>query len=101
MKRLFLALVALLFAIPALADKRVTTFGGNVVRLSTEVCTAAPVLALIPKKYHNVVRDATATLNGKQWHACWFVDGEDAHMLYEDGDQGLIPLALFTKEKDA
>jgi hypothetical protein len=36
---------------------------------------------------------------GHRYHACWIVDGDSAHLLYEDGDQGLVPLADFKPER--
>jgi hypothetical protein len=41
------------------------------------------------------LRDATAVVQGKTFKACWSVEGQAAHLLYEDGDQGLIPLRDF------
>lgn len=100
--RKFAVLIAALFlALPALADTFVGTSGRDLVRLSTAVCTHAPVLSLIPEKYRSVVRDATAEIDGKTWRACWFVDGDSAHLLFEDGDQGLLPLGMFKLEKSA
>jgi hypothetical protein len=41
------------------------------------------------------MKDASAVVDGQPFRACWIVDGDSAHLLYEDGDQGLIPLADF------
>jgi hypothetical protein len=40
-------------------------------------------------------------VQGQSFKACWLVDGSDAHLLYEDGDQGLIPLSEFKAPRSA
>jgi hypothetical protein len=101
MKRILAAIAALFIAFGALAQARVASDGKSSVRITLDVCTAQPVLALIPEIYRNVVRDATSTLDGKEWHACWFMDGDKVHLLYEDGDQGLMPFSWFKLEENA
>jgi hypothetical protein len=47
------------------------------------------------------MKDANAVVDGQPFRACWIVDGDAAHLLYEDGDQGLIPLADFKQPTSA
>jgi hypothetical protein len=37
------------------------------------------------------MRAASATVNGKAFIACWIGVGDEVHLLYEDGDLGVIP----------
>ena len=38
-------------------------------------------------------RHSSAVLQGQAFTGCWRVMGNAAHLLYEDGDEGLIPLS--------
>jgi hypothetical protein len=86
---------AALVAAPALADELVASNGNDQVRLSDGPCTSEQVLNRLKPQFRSVLRDASATVSGQTFKACWIVEGSSAHLLYEDGDQGLIPLAEF------
>ncbi len=86
---------AAMVAAPALADELVASNGNDSVRLSDQPCTSEPVLNLLKPQFRSVLRDASATVQGQSFKACWIVEGGSAHLLYEDGDQGLIPLSDF------
>ncbi len=94
MKSALLCVVALLAA-PAFADEVVASSGSDSVRLSNAPCTNAAVLARLMPQFHSALRHASATVQGQTYTACWIVEGTSAHLLYEDGDQGLIPLSDF------
>ena len=40
-------------------------------------------------------------VQGQMFKACWILDGHAAHLIYEDGDQGLIPLQDFKAPQSA
>ena len=86
---------AALLAAPALADELVASNGNDSVRLSNGPCTNEQVLNRLKPQFRSALRDASATVQGQTYKACWIVEGASAHLLYEDGDQGLIPLAEF------
>jgi hypothetical protein len=92
---------AALIAAPALADEMVASNGQDSVRLTDKPCASEQVLQRVTPKVRDMMRDANATVGGQQFHACWVVDGDSAHLLYEDGDQGLIPLADFKQPVSA
>ena len=92
---------AAFLAAPVLADELVASNGQDSVRLSDKPCTAETVLQRLTPKVRELMRDANATVNGQPFRACWIVDGDSAHLLYEDGDQGLIPLTDFKQPKTA
>jgi hypothetical protein len=92
---------AALAAAPALAEEVIASSGTDSVRLSDKPCTSQQVLALLEPSLRPALRDASAVVQGQLFKACWVVHGDAAHLLYEDGDQGLIPLADFKIPKSA
>jgi hypothetical protein len=93
--RFALLCAAALLAAPALADELVASSGNDSVRLSDSPCSSEEVLNRLKPQFRAVLRDATAVVQGQTFKACWVVEGHAAHLLYEDGDQGLIPLRDF------
>jgi hypothetical protein len=86
---------AALLAAPAMADELVASNGNDQVRLSNGPCTSEEVLNRLKPQFRAALREASATLQGQTFKACWILEGSSAHLLYEDGDQGLIPLTEF------
>jgi hypothetical protein len=99
--RFALVCAAALMAAPALAEEVVASNGKDSVRLSSGPCTSQQVLGLLKPGFRSMLKDATAVVQGQTYRACWIVDGDSAHLLYEDGDQGLIPLSEFKPPKAA
>ncbi len=95
------AAASVLAAAPALADELVAVSGNDQIRLSDGPCSNEKVLGQLSPRARAVLRDATAVVQGQQYKACWIVNGESAHLLYEDGDQGLIPLSDFKQPRSA
>jgi hypothetical protein len=93
--RFALLCAAALVAAPVLADELVAKNGDDSVRLSDSPCTSEQVLSRLKPEYRSELRDASAVVQGQTFKACWVVEGHAAHLLYEDGDQGLIPLSDF------
>ncbi|MBG9388474.1 hypothetical protein [Caenimonas aquaedulcis] len=99
--RFALLCAAVLATAPAFADELVAVNGADQVRLSDSPCSSEKVLSQISPRARAILRDARAVVQGQSFSACWAVDGEAAHLLYEDGDQGLIPLADFKQPASA
>ena len=95
MKFALLCVAAAFVAAPALADELVASNGSDSVRLSDKPCSSDQVLKQLTPKFREQMKEASAVVDGQNFRACWIVDGESAHLLYEDGDQGLIPLTDF------
>lgn len=91
-----LYLIAALMCGGAVADG-VASNGKDSVRITGAPCPAA-IVAMVPEQVREFVRAAFAKVDGKSYSACWIVRGDFAHLLYEDGDQGLIPLRDFRNE---
>ncbi|AMO23547.1 hypothetical protein GCM10027034_39360 [Ramlibacter solisilvae] len=99
MRFAFICVVALAVA-PAWADEVVASNGEDSVRLSDQPCTSQKVLDRLPPNLRVLVHEATAEVQGQLFKACWVIDGDVAHLLYEDGDQGLVPLSDFRMPDD-
>jgi hypothetical protein len=93
--RFALLCAAALLAAPAMADELVASDGKDSVRLSDSPCSNEQVLSRLAPALRSLLRDASAVVEGRTFKACWVVNGQAAHLLYEDGDQGLVPLADF------
>jgi len=99
MRFALLCATALFAAAPAFADELVAVNGKDEVHLSDQQCSSEQVLARLSPRWHTLLRDASAVVEGQSFKACWIVDGDSAHLLYEDGDQGLVPLSDFKETK--
>lgn len=94
--------VALAAAVaPALADGLVARQGDDSVRLSETACQSELVLARVDPGTAEEYRAATAVFQGQRFVACWRTMGSVAHLVYEDGDQGIIPLQELKRELEA
>jgi len=92
-------LCAALLALPAWADNLLVVREGNdMIRLADDRCQSEQVLQRLPVELHAHYRSATAVLQGVRFSACWRRHGSAAHIVYEDGDQGVIPMANLKPE---
>ena len=89
----FLLLCAALAAAPAMSQDLVARQGNDMVRLADGPCTSKQVLVRLEPKLHSQFRAAMATVEGRTFAACWRKAGGVAHLLYEDGDQGIVPMS--------
>ncbi len=78
---------------PALAQDLVARQGNDTVRLADGPCTSEQVLARLQPELRSEFRAALAVVEGRTFEACWHPAGDAAHLLYEDGDQGIVPLS--------
>ena len=95
--RLALVCAAALLALPAFAhhEDLVATEGADQVRLSESECSSAKVLQQLKGSRLVRLKNATATVEGHTFKACWFEHAGTALLLYEDGDEGEVPLSDF------
>ncbi|MFT3718285.1 hypothetical protein [Pseudorhodoferax sp.] len=82
-----------LVAAPAGAGDLVVNQGRDSIRLRDGACTSRSVLQHIDPAVHPRFRTATATLQGQRYTACWSLVDSVVYLVYEDGDQGLVPLS--------
>lgn len=90
MRAVIVAFLASIVAFSASAETMRSKQGNDSARLYDTPCVNLAVLAHITPKYHAEMRKADAIVGSKPYEACWIVDGERAHLMYEDGDQGMI-----------
>ena len=60
-------------------------------------CTVEAAAARLAPHARAEYRLGVAVLDGKTYPLCWREMGNVAHLVYEDGDQGLVPLAEFKR----
>jgi hypothetical protein len=90
--RTFLSILLLLAVGPALAGDMIARQGDNWVRFSQSPCASEPVRArLLPSEVDNW-RAATARFQGEDFAACWREVRGMAYLMYEDGDEGRVPM---------
>ena len=97
----FVLLCAALAAAPAMAGDLVGRQGGDTVRLADGPCTSERVLGMLEPQLHSQFKAATAVVQGNNFAACWRKTGAVAHLLYEDGDQGIVPMSDLKPELSA
>jgi hypothetical protein len=90
--RTLLICAALVAAAPAFAQDLVARQGNDSVRLADTPCASELVLGRIQPQQKEEYRQASAVVDGQTFQACWRPMGSSAHLMYEDGDQGLIPI---------
>lgn len=82
---------ALLAATSTMANELVAGNGSDSVRLLESECTNESVLKHLEPSTRSEFRAAMAVLQGQSFTACWRALPAAAHLVYEDGDQGIIP----------
>ena len=92
MKHVLLCAALAALAAPAFADDLVAREGRNEIRLAAAPCASQTVQALLSVQSPNY-QAASATVDGQKFEGCWRKVGDVVHVVYEDGDQGIIPVA--------
>lgn len=88
----FAACIAASFAVSA---DMVAKNGDDTVVLMDKPCPYGSVLRYIDEKHRDRFKKADTRVSGQRYFACWVeVDGL-VMLVYEDGDQGMVPLAMF------
>jgi hypothetical protein len=88
----FCAAALATFAVaPAFAQDLVARQGDDSVRLSDASCKSELILSRLEPGQAKEFRAASAVFQGQRFQACWRMMGNAAYLVYEDGDQGIIP----------
>lgn len=95
----FILAVILLLALAENADAQQTARhpDGDTATITDEPCADPGVLAKLPPPMHEQFRAGEATVSGVRYAFCWRDVGASVHMIYPDGDQGIIPWSEFEK----
>jgi len=99
--RVVLLCVAALATAPVFAGDMVARQGSDAVHLGESPCKSEQVLKLLDPQLQTKYHAATATVQGRTFAACWRMTPNGAHVMYEDGDQGLVPLSDLKPELTA
>jgi hypothetical protein len=98
----FCAAVAAAFAVaPSFAQDLIARQGDDSVRLSDATCKSELVLSRIEPGTAEEFHAASAMFQGQRFQACWRMMGNAAYLIYEDGDQGIIPATELKPELSA
>jgi hypothetical protein len=87
------ALCAALLGPVAWAEDLVVNEGTDTIRISEAACDNEAVLSRIEPASRPLFRAASAVLQGQRYPACWSVLPNAVYLVYEDGDQGLVPFS--------
>jgi hypothetical protein len=94
LKKFLCSLLVAGFAISGFAAPQASN-GRDFVTLRDTACSSAEVLAHVPDQLKKYFYNAEVFLNGTQYKACFTVQGENVILVYPDGDQGMLPVAMF------
>ena len=97
----FCAALAAFAAAPSFAQDLIARQGDDSVRLSEEACKSQLVLSRLEPSMHGQFHAASAFFQGQRFQACWRMMGNAAYLIYEDGDQGVIPASELKPELSA
>jgi hypothetical protein len=97
MKAALVLCAATLALAPAFADDLIAREGDDSVRLADAPCESQVIMKLVPET-HGEYKKASAVVKGQNYVACWREMGNVAHLIYEDGDQGIIPMVELKRE---
>ena len=75
----------------AMAGELVSHNGDDTIRLVDQECTSQLVLDQLQPESRPQFREASAFLQGQAFAACWRATPTGALLIYEDGDQGMVP----------
>ena len=89
------------FAAPSFAQELIARQGDDSVRLSETACSSELVLRRLEPAAADEYKAASAVFQGQRFTACWRIMGNVAHLVYEDGDQGIIPVQELKPELTA
>jgi hypothetical protein len=89
---LFLALTSALSYADLMASS-----GKDYVQLHETVCSSPEVLKRIDPSIHALLKAGTAEVGGTKYALCWYPFQNHIALMYDDGDQGLVPMTYFTE----
>lgn len=65
--------------------------GDDWVRIFDSPCVSAETLARIPEQSRNTFSKAQGSFSGQKYFGCWRKMGDSVYIMWEDGDQGIVP----------
>lgn len=95
-----IAVALALASCSASAQTLVAREGDDVARLTDQPCVSELVLGRLDPAVVKNYRAASAVFQGQRFQACWRLVGNAAHLVYEDGDQGILPASELKPDLD-
>ena len=104
--RALLAVLAILFPLTTVSAgdivMRYADEAGNYVRLFDAPCSNGTIMARVPPQYRESMRSGEGKIDKKVYASCWVaLDGERVGIIFDDGDQVVLPMAIFKPETNA
>ena len=84
-------IAATLAAGPAVAGDMIARQGADEVRLFDSPCVSVETMVRIDPQERDQYRKAQGLFQGQRFFGCWRKNGSIAQILWEDGDQGIVP----------
>lgn len=94
MKRLFILIVLVLATAPALAEK-VFAQGGDEIRIFDSPCVSVETMNRMPANARAGWNKAQGSIGGQRFFGCWREMTGVVYIIWEDGDQGVVPMIGF------
>lgn len=91
MRKFALFILLLLLAAPAFPGDRIGRQGEDEVKLFESPCVSVETYMRIPEGERRSYSKAVGLFQGQKFFGCWKPMGEGVYILWEDGDQGIIP----------
>lgn len=96
MRNVLIAASIAAFSASVSAETLIATQDGDTVRITDHPCPQQVHQHLpVPPQFFGA---ALALVSGQSFAGCWRKVGASIHVIYEDGDQGLIPMAEFKED---
>lgn len=90
------------FLLPVAMADEIASHGDDWVRTTQQPCTNEAVLRHLPPGDDRAdYRTARARFQGQEYAACWKPISGGVGLLYEDGDQGVVPQRAFRSVPEA
>lgn len=105
-KHVLAAFVAACVLTPATAaryenDTMIARRGSEYIRLWEAPCNHAGTLAQIKPEYRELFKKARAMVAGQDLYACWISENGQVFIIFEDGDQTVVPVDEFKPDQGA
>jgi hypothetical protein len=84
-----------LVALPVHAADMRANNGRDSITLTDRPCSNPEVVKRLRPEVVDQFHAARARIGNDDFAGCWIEYGEDAFVMYEDGDKGLVPLSEF------
>jgi hypothetical protein len=98
--RNFIVAAALVAAGTSFASQT-ARLGDDWIRIFDSPCVSAETMMRIPPAMRDQFRKVQARIGGQTFFGCYVFRNDAVYVIYDDGDQGVIPLSAFKLDPEA